>query len=171
LFAGRLAPEKGPAEAVEVARRAGRRLLLAGMIEPQHEDYFNARIRPHLDGKQIEYLGLLTQVDLAPVYRKAAAVLFLINWCEPFGLVASEAQASGTPVIATRFGALPEIIVEGRTGFVVDSIDQAVASVAKLETISPAACRRNVEDRFTDRHMAQAYLKSYQAALDRPSFA
>lgn len=171
LFAGRLAPEKGPAEAVEVARRTGRRLLLAGMIEPQHEDYFNARIRPHLDGKQIEYLGLLTQVDLAPVYRKAAAVLFLINWCEPFGLVASEAQASGTPVIATRFGALPEIIVEGRTGFVVDSIDQAVASVAKLETISPAACRRNVEDRFTDRHMAQAYLKSYQAALDRPSFA
>lgn len=167
LFAGRLAPEKGPAEAIDVAKRAGRRLLMAGMIEPQYEDYFEARIKPHIDGKQVEYLGLLSQKDLAPVYRKAAAVLFLINWCEPFGLVAVEAQASGTPLIATRFGALPEIILEGRTGYVVDSLDQAVEAVSGLDRLSPAACRKNVETRFTAAAMARGYEAVYQDLIDR----
>lgn len=162
LFAGRLAPEKGPAEAIEVARRSGRRLLLAGMIEPQHQDYFDARIKPHLDGKNIEYLGLLSQKDLAPVYRKAAGVLFLISWCEPFGLVAVEAQASGTPLIATRFGALPEIIVEGKTGFVVDSLDAAVLATEKLQAIHPEDCRRNTEERFSARTMALGYEQVYR---------
>ena len=162
LFAGRLAPEKGPAEAVELARRTGRRLLIAGMIEPQHEDYFNTKVKPHVDGKQIEYLGLLSQKDLAPYYRKAAAVLFLINWCEPFGLVAVEAQASGTPVIATRYGALPEIIREGQTGFVIDSVDQAASAVERLGEIDPAACRKNVEERFSLSVMAQGYESVYR---------
>ena len=112
LFAGRLSPEKGPDVSIEVARRAGRRLLIAGMIEPQYEQYFNEKVKPHIDGRNVEYLGLLSQRELAPVYRKAAGVLFTISWCEPFGLVAVEAQASGTPIIATRFGALPEIILE-----------------------------------------------------------
>ena len=129
LFAGRLSPEKGPDVAIEIARRTGRRLLVAGLIEPQYQEFFDAKVKPHIDGNQVEYLGLLSQRDLAPVYRKAAGVLFPINWCEPFGLVAVEAQASGTPLIATRFGALPEIIVEGETGFVVDTIDEAVHAV------------------------------------------
>ena len=162
LFAGRLAPEKGPAEAIEVAKRAGRRLLIAGMIEPQHEDYFNSEIKPHIDGRQVEYLGLLSQADLAPFYRKAACVLFLISWCEPFGLVAVEAQASGTPIIATRFGALPEIIVEGETGFVVDSIDGAVAAVSRLDSLSPDACRHNAETRFSAAAMAKGYERAYE---------
>ena len=168
LFAGRLAPEKGPAEAVEVARRTGRRLLLAGMIEPQHQDYFDSKVKPYIDGKNIEYVGLLSQAELAPIYRKAAAVLFLISWAEPFGLVAAEAQASGTPLIATRFGALPEIIIEGETGFVVDSIDEAVSAVNRLDTISPAACRRNAESRFTAGHMAAGYAKVYESLLTSP---
>ncbi len=165
LFAGRLAPEKGPAEAVQVAKRTGRRLLIAGMIEPQHEEYFNAKVKPHIDGRQIEYLGLLSQRDLAPIYRKAAGVLFLISWCEPFGLVATEAQASGTPLIATRFGALPEIIVEGKTGFVVDSIDGAVDAVAKLDRITPEDCRENAQVRFSDASMAKGYEQVYQALV------
>lgn len=163
LFAGRLAPEKGPDVAIEIAKRAGRRLLIAGLIEPQYEDYFNATIKPHLDGRQVEYLGLLSQTELAPVYRKAAGVLFPINWCEPFGLVAVEAQASGTPLIATRFGALPEIIVEGQTGFVVDSVDEGVTAVDKLAAISPAACRHNIETRFSVVQMAQGYQAVYRA--------
>ena len=161
LFAGRIAPEKGAAEAVEVARRTGRRLLIAGMIEPQHQAYFDHHVKPHLDGGRIEYLGLLSQAELAPIYRKAAAVLFLISWQEPFGLVAVEAQASGTPLIATRYGALPEIIVEGESGFVVDSLDEAVAAVEKVETIAPAACRKNAETRFSAAHMAQGYEAVY----------
>jgi len=167
LFAGRLAPEKGPAEAVEVARRAKRRLLIAGMIEPQYQAYFDARIKPHLDGKQIQYLGLLSQDDLAPIYRKAAAVLFPIRWSEPFGLVAVEAQASGTPLIAARRGALPEIILDGQTGYVVDSLDQAVAAVARLGRLSPEACRRNVERRFTAAAMCEGYSSVYRKLIGR----
>jgi glycosyltransferase involved in cell wall biosynthesis len=161
LFAGRLSPEKGAAEAVQIAKRTGRRLLLAGMIEPQYQSYFDAHLEPHLDDKQIAYLGLLSQADLAPVYRKAAAVLFPIKWAEPFGLVAVEAQASGTPLIANRCGALPEIIKDNETGFVVDSIDEAVAAVDRLESISPMACRLNAETRFTVAHMGQGYERVY----------
>ncbi|MHC4697279.1 MAG: glycosyltransferase family 4 protein [Planctomycetota bacterium] len=163
LFAGRLAPEKGTAEAIDVAKRSGRRLLLAGMIEPQYQAYYDTRVKPHLDGKWVEYLGLLSQRELAPVYRKAAAVLFLINWCEPFGLVAVEAQASGTPLIATRQGALPEIIVEGRTGFVVDSVDEAVGATERVGSISPKACRENAESRFSAAVMARGYECVYRA--------
>lgn len=161
LFAGRLAPEKGPAEAIQVAQRSDRRLLIAGMIEPQYQDYFDTHVKPHIDGRQVEYLGLLSQADLAPIYRKAAAVLFLISWCEPFGLVAVEAQATGTPLIATRFGALPEIILDGKTGFVVDSLDDAVAAVAKLPSISPFACRENAASRFSANAMAKGYESVY----------
>jgi glycosyltransferase involved in cell wall biosynthesis len=161
LFAGRLSPEKGPAEAIEVAKKAGRRLLMAGMIEPQYEDYFNKRVKPHIDGKHVEYLGLLSQKDLAPYYRKAAAVLFMINWCEPCSLVGIEAQASGTPLIGTRYGYLPEIIRQGETGFLVDTIDEAAKAVEQLDAIKPAACRKNVEERFSAPVMAQGYERVY----------
>ncbi len=163
LFAGRLAPEKGPAEAIEVAKRSGRRLLMAGLIEPQYQSYYDTRVKPHVDGKWVEYLGLLSQSELAPVYRKAAAVLFLISWCEPFGLVAVEAQASGTPLIATCQGALPEIIVDGRTGFVVDSVGEAVGATERIGGISPEACRENAESRFSAIVMARAYERVYKA--------
>lgn len=167
LFAGRLAPEKGPVEAIDVAERAGRRLLLAGLIEPQYQEYFDTRIKPRLDGNRIEFLGLLSQQELAPIYRKAAGVLFLISWCEPFGLVAVEAQASGTPLIATRYGALPEILVHGETGFVVDSQDDAVEAVKRLDEIRPARCRENAVARFSDEAMARGYEAVYEALADR----
>lgn len=166
LFAGRLSPEKGPDVAIEIAKRSGRRLLLAGLIEGQYQDFFNRKVKPHIDGRNIEYLGLLSQKELAPYYRKAAGVLFPISWCEPFGLVAVEAQASGTPLIATRFGALPEIIVEGETGFVVDSIDGATEAVKKLDKIQPAACRKNAETRFSDKVMALRYETVYQSLAE-----
>lgn len=165
LFAGRLSPEKGPDVAIEIAKRSDRRLLMAGLIEPKYRDFYDAKVKPHIDGRRIEYLGLLSQKELAPVYRKAAGVLFPINWCEPFGLVAVEAQASGTALIATRYGALPEIIIEGETGFVVDSVDEAVAAVEKLGTISPQACLRNVETRFTAPAMAKGYAGVYRSLL------
>lgn len=169
LFAGRLAPEKGPEEAIEIARRASRRLLIAGLIEPQHSDYFDARIRPFLHGGQVEYLGLLSREELVPLYQKAAAVLLPIRWNEPFGLVAVEAQACGTPVVASRYGALPEIVRDGETGFIVDDVTQAVAKLARLDEINPAACRANVADRFTARHMARGYENVYRLVTERQS--
>ncbi len=165
LFAGRLSPEKGPDVAIEIARRAGRRLLMAGLIEDQYRDFFDAKVRPHIDGRDIDYLGLLSQEQLAPYYRRASGVLFPINWCEPFGLVAVEAQASGTPLVATRYGALPEIIREGETGFVVDNIEQAVEAVHKLDAISPERCRENAESRFSDVAMAQGYAAVYASLV------
>ena len=165
LFAGRLSPEKGADVAIEIAKRSGRRLVMAGLIERQYRDFFDEKVKPHIDGQEVEYVGLLSQKELAPYYRKAAAVLFPINWCEPFGLVAVEAQASGTPIIATRFGALPEIIREGETGFVVDSIDQAVLAVEKLGAISPEACRTNAETRFSAATMARGYETVYMSLV------
>ncbi|MHC4235337.1 MAG: glycosyltransferase, partial [Planctomycetota bacterium] len=157
------APEKGPAEAVEVARKSGRRLLIAGMIEPQHQEYYDSKVKPHLDGQNIEYLGLLSQQELAPVYRKAAAVLFMINWCEPCSMVGIEAQASGTPLIGTRFGYLPEIIRDGQTGLLFDTVGDAVNAVDRLSGIDPAACRRNIENRFAAPVMAKGYQEVYRS--------
>ncbi len=165
LFAGRLSPEKGPDVAIDIAKQSGRRLLMAGLIEGQYQGWFDSHVKPHIDGTNVAYLGLLSQKALAPYYRKAAGVLFPINWCEPFGLVAVEAQASGTPLIATRFGALPEIIVEGETGFVIDSVAEGVAAVDKLGGLSPAACRRNAETRFSDEAMARGYAHVYQSLI------
>lgn len=166
LFAGRIAPEKGAAEAVQVAMKSGRRLVMAGMIEPQHQAYFDTHIRPHVDGRNVEYAGLLSQKQLVPLYQKAAAALFLIRWCEPFGMVAVEAQACGTPLIATRRGALPEIIRDGATGFIVENLEQAVAAVGRLDEIDPAACRDNVVTRFSANTMASGYEAIFRKLIE-----
>jgi glycosyltransferase involved in cell wall biosynthesis len=161
LFAGRLAPEKGAVEAVQIARRAGMPLRMAGMIEPQHQAYFDERIKPHLDGRNVTYLGLLSQRDLAPQYQRAAAVLFPISWCEPCSMVGIEAQCSGTPIIGTRYGYLPELVRHEETGFLVDSVEEAVAAVHRLAGVDPHACRANVEARFSAPVMAAAYARVY----------
>jgi glycosyltransferase involved in cell wall biosynthesis len=164
LYAGRFAPEKGPDLAIDAARRAGRRLLLAGKMEPQYQDYFDEEIAPHL-GDAVEYVGDLTQRELAGYYRRAAAVLFLARWSEPFGLVAVEAQACGTPVIATNWGGPAESVVDGETGFLVDDPAGAAEAVARLAEIDPKACRRNVVERFSAEQMARGYEKVYEALV------
>ena len=167
LFAGRLAPEKGPAEAVELARRTNRPLILAGMIEPQYQDYFDQKIAPYLDGKQIRYEGLLSQKQVALLYQKAAAVLFLLQWDEPFGLVAAEAQAAGTAILAFPRGSMPDIVQDGRTGFIVSDLDQACQAIQKLSTIDPLACRKNAEQNFSSTAMTDKYEALYYRLLGR----
>jgi glycosyltransferase involved in cell wall biosynthesis len=167
LFAGRLAPEKGAAEAVQIAKRAAMPLRIAGMIEPQHEAYFDERIKPHLDNRNVTYLGLLSQRDLAPQYQRAAAVLFPISWCEPCSMVGIEAQCSGTPIIGTRYGYLPELIKHGETGFLVDSVDEATEAVQRLAEIDPCACRANVETRFSASVMAAGYEQVYRRLVEQ----
>ena len=167
LFAGRLAPEKGPAEAVELAQRTGRRLTLAGMIEPQYRDYYREKIEPFVDGEKIRYVGLLSQKQLARLYQKAAAVLFLLKWDEPFGLVAAEAQACGTALLAFARGSMPEIIQPGRTGFLVENIDQACLAVDKLSRIDPAACRKNAEQNFSAAVMTEKYEAVYYDMVEK----
>lgn len=165
LFAGRFAPEKGPAEAIAIAQRAGRPLRMAGLIEGQHKDYYDKKVAPYLDGNDVEYLGCLSQEELAGEYQRAAAVLFPISWCEPCSMVGIEAQACGTPIIGTRFGYLPELIRDGDTGFLYDSIPQAVDAVTRLDELDPAACRRNVEERFSRATMARGYEAVYRGLM------
>ncbi len=165
LFSGRLAPEKGAAEAIEIARRSGRPLKIAGMIEPRHHDYYRQRIEPHIDGHQVEYLGLLKQVDLVRWYQRAAALLCPIQWAEPFGLVGAEALACGTPVIASARGALVEIVEPGRTGYLCRSTDEAVAAVGNLAAIRTTDCRAAAEARFEASVMARGYVAAYRKVL------
>ncbi len=168
LFSGRFAPEKGPADAVQIALRSGMPLKMAGMIEPSYQDYYDQTVKPHVDGRNVEYLGLLTQKDLVPLYQKARALLCPIHWAEPFGLAGVEALACGTPLLGARKGALPEIVQEGRTGFLFDTLDQAVEQVARAADLQPAACRRSVEQRFSAEVMAAGYEKVYWALAENP---
>jgi len=160
LFAGRIAPEKGAKEAVELALRTGMKLIFAGMIEDKYRDYYQKYVEPYL-GEQIKYVGMLTPRELVPYYQKAKGVLFLINWCEPFGLVAVEALACGTPLIAFKQGALVEIIEQGRNGFLCDTLDDAVEAVKKLDQIDPKECRKVVEERFSQKIMVEKHLELY----------
>jgi glycosyltransferase involved in cell wall biosynthesis len=165
LFAGRLAPEKGAADAIQIAKLSGMPLRIAGLMEPQHQAYFDQRIKPHLDDRDITYLGLLSQRELAPHYQRAAAVLFPISWCEPCSMVGIEAQSSGTPILGTRCGYLPELVKHQETGFLVDSVEEAVEAVAHLDEIDPLACHANVSARFQASVMAAGYERVYRKLI------
>jgi glycosyltransferase involved in cell wall biosynthesis len=165
LFTGRLAPEKGAAEAVEIALQSGIPLKMAGMVERKYQDYFEETIQPYVDNKNVEYLGLLSQEELVPLYQKAKSLVCPIRWAEPFGLALAEAQACGTPILGARKGALVEIIQEGKTGFLFDEVDEAVRLIQRLGEIESLACRHNAEQRFSSGVMAAAYEKVYQMLL------
>jgi len=185
---GRITSVKGQDRAVEVARRTGSKLIIAGCVQnkpadrvffeglkgsidlfadisgrPVDKDYYRKVIRPLLDSdKQIIYIGELGREQKNLWYRHARATLFPIRWGEPFGLVLVESMACGTPVIAFREGAVPEIVADGRTGFVVDSLDAMVEAVGRIDAISPRECRRHVEDHFSIRSMAERYSELYR---------
>jgi glycosyltransferase involved in cell wall biosynthesis len=167
LFLSRISPEKGPEAAVEVARRSGRTLIIAGKVDDADRVYFDTKIRPLVDGEHVTFLGEADARMKRELFRDAAAVLMPIRWEEPFGLVLAEAQACGTPVLTFRRGAAPEIVQDGVSGFVVDTIDEMVDAVDRLHEIDPAACRANVERRFDAPIMAQNYLAVYERILGR----
>lgn len=163
LFFGRIHPDKGPAAAIEVARRSGRALTMAGIV--QDEGHHAREILPHIDGERVRYLGAVGGELRTRTLGHAAALLHLIDFDEPFGLSVVEALACGTPVIATRRGAMPELIEDGVTGFLVNGVDEAVAAVARLGEIDRAACRASVALRFSLDRMADAYLALYRRIL------
>lgn len=166
LFAGRMAPEKQPQVAVEVAHRSGLPLKLAGPIEDTHQGYFESEVAPLLDGQRVEYLGELRRADLIELYPKAAALLMPLAWDEPFGLVVVEALASGTPVIGWRRGALPELIRHGATGAIVDDVESAIGAIDDLPGIDRRECRRDAEARFSVDTMTRGYASAYRQVID-----
>lgn len=168
LFLGRIHPDKGTHLAIEVARRAGLELVLAGII--QDEDYFRDAVQPHLSGPGTTYVGPVGPVARDELLGGAAALLHLISFAEPFGLSVVESLATGTPVVAFALGSMPEIVRHGETGYLVHDVDGAVEAVARIGSLSRRACRTDVETRFSARRMVADYagLFSRVAAEDRP---
>jgi glycosyltransferase involved in cell wall biosynthesis len=165
LFFGRIHPEKGVREAIEVAQHAGIRLVIAGIIQDQ--EYFATEVEPHIDGTSVEYLGSVGPDRRADVLGHALALLHLISFDEPFGLSLIESMACGTPVIAFNRGSIPEIIRDGETGYVVEDIDGATGAVAAIGEIDRSICRADVEDRFTGTRMARDYVRVYRKILNQ----
>ena len=163
-FLGRISEEKRLDRAIEIASRADMELRIAAKVDKADREFFEARIRPLLGHRGVEFLGEIGDHEKSDFLGNAHALLFPIDWPEPFGLVMIEAMACGTPVIAWNRGSVPEIVSHGETGFVVDSMDAAVAAVERVGQLSRERCRRAFEKRFSARRMARDYLAVYQAA-------
>jgi len=163
LFFGRFHPEKGVHLALEVARRAGVRLKLAGI--PHDEAYFRERVAPHVDGDAVQLLGHVQGAARDELVGSALALVHLTTRPERFGLTLIEAMACGTPVLGARMGSIPEIVVNGVTGFLCDDLDDAVARVPQLASLSRRACRTHVETTFSLERMTDRYLAAYADAL------
>jgi glycosyltransferase involved in cell wall biosynthesis len=161
IWIARMNKHKGVENAIEAAEKLGVRLLLAGRIDPTQEEYFEKIIKPHLNDK-IQYAGELKDKELPNFYASARALLYPIEWEEPFGLVVAEAQACGTPVISYRRGSMEELIRDGKTGFVVDSnIELLMEAMKKIGSIDRAAVRKHIEKKFSKEWMADNYEKAY----------
>lgn len=163
LFFGRIHPDKGTREAIQIARRAGRRLVLAGIIQDQ--DYYERYVRPYLNEPGVEFIGSVGPDRRNEVLGNALALLHPIHFAEPFGLSVVESMACGTPVIAFPKGSMPELIEDGRDGFLVSGVGQAVQAVERIEEIDRRHCRKTVEKRFTAEIMVKNYLKVYEKIL------
>jgi glycosyltransferase involved in cell wall biosynthesis len=168
LWVGRFTPEKGPQRAIRVAEATGRRLILAGVIQPRQERFFATEIEPHLDGRQIEYIGEVGGARKQRVFADAFAFLMPITWPEPFGMVMVEALAAGTPVLAFDHGAAVEIVEHGVNGFLVHDEDEMAALVERAAEIRPEDCRRSAE-RFSPHRVAAGYEAAYAGALEHAS--
>jgi glycosyltransferase involved in cell wall biosynthesis len=160
LFFGRIHPDKGAKEAIEIAKRSNKKLIMAGII--QDHSYFQRHIHAQIDSRRIIYKGSVGPVERNQLLGKAAALLHPINFDEPFGLSVVEAMACGTPVIAFKRGSMPEIIDDGKNGFLVADVHEAVDLVPRLNTLSRSACRRTVEDRFSVERMVDQYCDVYK---------
>lgn len=169
VFLGRIEHIKGTHLAIEIAKRSGRRLVIAGNVPATEKEYFQTQVQPHIDGDRISYVGPVDDVQKNALMGSAAAFLMPILWEEPFGLVMAEAMACGTPVLGLRRGAVPEIVDDGVTGFVRDDIQALVDCVPRLHELDRSACRRVAEQRFSDDAIVEAYLAVYRKILVAPA--
>lgn len=168
-FLGRISPEKRPDRAIQIARKAGLPLKIAAKVDNADKSYFRDIIEPMIDGSQIEFVGEINESAKGEFLGQATALLFPIDWPEPFGLVMIEAMASGTPVLAFRHGSVPEIVDDGLTGRIVSSVDEAVAAIPSVVALDRRVVRARFEERFSSAQMAAQYLKLYQKLLRKPA--
>lgn len=166
VHVGRIHEDKGTLEAIQIAKTTGHRLLFFGAID-EKSDYWPKYIEPEVDGKQIVYKGMISRAKLFEYLINAKAFIFPIQWEEPFGLVIIEALATGTPVVGLRRGAVPEIVVHGKTGFIVDTLDEMKTALNNVNKIDPAECRKHVEENFSIAKMVDSYEQAYYAILEK----
>jgi len=164
-FLGRISPEKGPHLAIEIAKRSGWHLKMAGKVDGVDVDYFENEIKPQIDGTQIEYLGEANHTLKNALLGHAVATLFPITWREPFGLVMVESMAAGTPVIAMRLGSTPEVVDDGISGFLCDTVEECIAAIPKAAQLDRHACRTYVVQHFSVQRMADGYEAVYEQIL------
>ena len=163
---GRIAPEKGVDRAIRIAIRCGIPLKIAAKVDRADQEYYDTLIKPMIDHPLVEYIGEIGDHEKSDFLSGAIGLLVPIDWPEPFGLVMIEAMACGTPVIAYNRGSVPEIIEDGKTGFIVEDEISAVSDVGRLAELDRGAIRRQFEARFTARRMALDYLNTYQGMID-----
>lgn len=164
LYFGRIHPDKGTAEAIEIAKKSKRKLLIAGLI--QDENYFNEKVKPQL-GPDVEYIGNAEPAKRNTLLRNAYALLHPINFNEPFGMSVAEAMLCGTPVVAFNRGSMPELIKNEKTGFLVDNIDEAVEAITQVKNVKRRDCREWSESQFSCDKMVGDYLRLYEYILDK----
>ncbi|MEH1941719.1 MAG: glycosyltransferase family 4 protein [Nostoc sp.] len=164
-FLGRISPEKGTHLAIEIAKKAGWHLKMAGKVDVVDVEYFEKEIKPHIDGEQIEYLGEANHDQKNALMGGAVATLFPITWREPFGLVMVESMASGTPVIAMKLGSTEEIVSQGKTGFLCNNTQECITAIDRVTELDRYACRQHVENLFSIEHMTDGYEAVYQQIL------
>ena len=162
-FLGRISPEKGVDRAIRIAGKAGMKLKIAAKVDNADKEYYDSQIKPLIQGNpDVEFIGEINDAQKPDFLSGAHALIFPINWPEPFGLVMIESMACGTPVIAFNCGSVPEVMDHGVTGFIVNSIDEAAAAVGKVHTLDRARVRATFDRRFTARRMAEDYLDVYE---------
>jgi glycosyltransferase involved in cell wall biosynthesis len=170
-FLGRISPEKRPDRAIRIARAAGIPLKIAAKVDKADREYFEEKIKPMLDGPGVEFIGEINERQKSAFLGNARALLFPIDWPEPFGLVMIEAMACGTPILAFRNGSVPEVIDEGLSGYLVDSEEEAVAVLKQTVTLDRRRVRRRFEERFPASRMAADYVAIYEKLLQQPIVA
>jgi glycosyltransferase involved in cell wall biosynthesis len=166
-FLGRISPEKRPDRAIRIARAAGIPLKIAAKVDKVDEDYFRTEIFPLIDGKDIEFIGEINEREKTKFLGEASALLFPVDWPEPFGVVMIEAMACGTPVLAFRCGSIPEVIEDGVTGKVVDSEEEAIAALPEVRSYDRRAVRQRFEERFVATRMAKDYIATYRKSVTK----
>lgn len=164
-FVGRISPEKGPIEAIQIARASGLPLKMAGKIDAVDRIFYQEQVEPLIDGEQIQYLGEVSHEEKVALLSGATATLFPITWREPFGLVMIESMATGTPVIGMGLGSVPEVIAHGKTGFVCHSLEKMIEAVPAAIKIERQVCRDYVVESFSVKSMTDEYLRAYDMVL------
>jgi len=165
-FLGRISPEKGTHLAIQLAKKTGWKLVIAAKVDKVDREYFRKKIKPHIDNKQIIYIGEIGHKAKVNLLKNSHALVHAVTWPEPFGLTMAESMACGTPVLALNMGSIPEIIKDGETGYIEENIKDLTKRVKDINNIDRYTCRKHLEDNFSDKRMVESYIKTYQKLIE-----